>query len=764
MVYVETAKNLSKDDIPKVGGKGANLSEMFNAGFPVPEAFFITVDAYKKFIELNNLRPRMNDIISEVNFSDVSSIQNASRKIHDIFMEAKFPESIKEEISKYYKMLGGMNEEMLNIEFLHAGKDPIYVAVRSSSTMEDIAKTSSAGQQETYLNIRGLEKLLTSIKGCWASLHTARAMYYRHKNNQPQDVDIGVIVQKMVNSYSSGITFTVDPTKPESNQMITEAVWGLGETAVQGQDDPDRYVIDKSNGQIADKKIGHKKIMRIRDPYENKTVIKDVPDDKSDLQILTDQQIIALAAYAKKIEDHYGKPQDIEWATERGKIYITQTRAITTLETKEVQEVYASEEPIVKGTGASPGLAKGTVKIITDMSQLSKIDHGDILVTEMTDPDFVPAMEKSSGIVTDKGGATCHAAIVSRELGIPCIVNTRTATSVLKDGDLVTVDAFHGLVYRGDVTVSQPETVEETSCDESFVQIGVTATVIKANVAFPQTAEKAAQKAEGVGLLRIEHMLTKSGKHPAQFIRDNNSEELTRLLVDGIGAVASAFRGKPVWVRTLDARTDEYRNMSGGENEPTEANPMLGWHGIRRDMDEPELLRAQFRAIKQLHERGLTNVAVMLPFVTNIEEIRRAKMLGHELGLPSTVEYGCMIETPASALIIEDICKEVSFISFGTNDLTMLVLGVDRGNENLVKLYNTFHPAVLRLMKHCIAVAKKNNVKTSICGEAGSDVKMAEILVGYGIDSMSANIDAVDKIRSTVARIEKRMLLDKMRE
>jgi len=1159
MSFVLEAKNLGKEYIKEVGGKAANLAELINSGFPVPEAFFITVESYEKFLESNEIKEDISKIIEDTDFSDINSLNKASEEIKKLILDSKIPSKIRDSIIASYKKLYGAPP--VEIDFIMPMEKP-FVVVRSSGVTEDIEKASSAGQYETFLNIKGEENLLEAVKKCWASLYTPRAIFYRNKYNQPQDTSIGVIVQRMVFSEKSGVVFTIDPTNPVegSGKIIIEACWGLGETLVQGMVEPDRYVVDKVNGRISEKIIGEKIVERIRDPVYGIIVERNVTRDKIEAQVLSDMEILALAAICKKIEQHYKFPQDIEWAIERGRIYIVQTRAVTTLEKPE--EVEKPEGiPILEGYGASPGIATGIVKIIHDISELWKIEKGDILVTKMTSPDYVTSMEKSVAIVTDEGGITCfssdtriltnkgflilsdvyssimegeqlmtisvnkktlktewkkilnafkresnlwrvsisqtgrskqnilditpnhkmltfekrnlvikqlnelikdkefvcsidrigpltysdggngnqlaylsgaifsdgylkldnrrgcvvfrqknipekkqfidavrnyfsdvfglklidygedfykgtlrgriiegsanryacskklpafifseiyetlpermlnsprevllnflagiidgdgssniscksgrlqiytedkkivesiviaclrlniqpqisiqrdkcyniqivenigeilnfsnrikgkfverrfgtklfsakqilsdiiddvnfkgrikpyvkfnllldshkilknliplskeenkeelekivksdlrmlrvkkdcelgipdvynievednnnyivftklftpvlvnncHAAIVSRELGVPCIVGTKIATQTLKDDMKITVDATHGKVFLGELEIEKEETEE--------IKIP-TKVEIKVNLAFPTTVEKA-KNADGVGLLRLEHMLTKAGMHPIEYIRQNRQEELISILEEGIGKIAEFFYPKPVWVRSLDARTDEFRNMRGGENEPKEDNPMLGWHGIRRSLDETEILKCELRALKQLHEKGLDNVVMELPFIINVSELKKAKEIAEEVGAPTN--FGIMVETPAAALTIEEFCKEgIAFASFGSNDLTQMTLGIDRNNERLIDLFDEMHPSMKFLFKHVIETCKKYNVESSICGELPSNRQDAvEFLVKEGINSLSVNIDAIDKVREWVSQIE----------
>jgi len=740
MAYVVTSKdNVTVRD---VGGKCFNLIRLINAGFPVPESFFIIAKAYEDFVEENDLKEKILGIVKKINYDDVKSLSSTSDEIRKLIVEAKMPSKIRDEILDSYKKLYGAPP--VNLDFVRPMDLP-FVAVRSSGIMEDIEKASSAGQYETFLNVKGEESLIKAVQKCWASLYTARVMYYRNKNNQPQDTSIGVAIMRMVNSEGSGVAFTVDPTNPKegSNHIIIEACWGLGESLVQGIVQPDKYVVDKTTGDILDKFIGKKNTEMVRDVMYGVNIRRSIPPDRIEKQVLSDYEIVALAAYCKKIEQYYNMPEDIEWALERGRLYIVQSRAVTTLEEKKTEAIQGTS--ILEGHGASPGVASGIVKLVHDASELNKIQKGDILVTKMTNPDFVVAMERSAAIVTDEGGITCHAAIVSRELGIPCIVGTRTATQVLKEGMKITVDATNGKVYSGEMKIKEEKTKKEVDI-KTKVQI-------KVNLAFPETAERA-KNADGVGLLRLEHMLTKAGMHPIEYIRQGKGEELTKMIFEGVEKVAQAFFPKKVWVRSLDARTDEFRNMKGGEKEPKEDNPMLGWHGIRRSLDEPEILRCELEALKQLHAKGLTNVVWELPFIINVSELKRAKEIAEEVEAPNN--FGIMVEVPACALNIEEFCKEgIAFASFGSNDLTQTTLGLDRNNERLITIFDEMHPSMQFQFKHVIETCKKYKVESSICGELPSNRRDAvEFLIKTGIDSLSVNIDALEKVRKWASEIE----------
>lgn len=772
-------KELSKQDIPLVGGKGANLGEMFNAGIPVPPGFVVTADAYKHFLEVTGIADDIYGILKDLNVEDNESLQAASKKIQEIIIKAGMPRGIEQDIKENYDNLN-VDEEVFRragkqaLDIIKAGRDLPFVAVRSSATAEDLPTASFAGQQATFLNVRGGNKLVEAVQKCWASLFTARAIYYRVKNNFPHEkVFIAVVIQRMINSSKSGVIFSINPMTNNEKEIIIEAGWGLGEAVVSGSINPDQYIIDKETLTLKSKKINEQDWMYTLDPRLGHTVKKNVSQDKINAQILNDSELRKLTELTKNIEDHYGAAQDIEYAIEGSGIYIVQSRPVTTLkkpsETKEKIEKEeaivstAGADVLVQGLSASPGVGSGTVKIVHGIEDLGKVLKGDVLVTKMTNPDMVPTMQRASAIVTDAGGSTCHAAIVSREMGIPCIVGTENATKQLSENEVVTVDATSGKVYKGKISIQKEK--EAYEMEQAPIE---TVTGIKVIMDLPDFAEKAAKTgADGVGLLRCEFMILKHKEHPYYMITTGRREELVQELTQDITKIASAFNGKPVWYRTLDAPTDEFRHLEGGEDEPEEDNPMMGWRSIRRSLDQPELLLAEFEAIKRVHDAGLTNVGVMLPLVTHVEQISKAKEYLKEVGLEpmENIEFGVMVETPASVQIIEEICQEgVDFISFGTNDLTQFTLACDRNSAKVQKWYSEKHPAVLRQIKYVVDVCKKHNVETSICGQAGSDPEMAEFLVKIGIDSISANPDAVKKIRYTVAKAEKKLLLSVARK
>jgi pyruvate,water dikinase len=748
--------DVDKNDVPAVGGKAANLGELIRVEIPVPDGFVVDAKTFRDFIEKASLKEKIYPLLDSVNVEDTNELNRVSEEVRKMIDKTKMPEDIEEEIREAYRRL------------CESEGEEVYVAVRSSATAEDLPGASFAGQQETYLNVRGEDDVVDKVKKCWGSLFTPRAIYYRIQQGfRHEDVSIAVVVQKMVNSEKSGVMFTSHPVTGEK-KCIIEAVFGLGEAIVSGMVTPDSYIYDRITRKLVDVKIGTKKFKLVR---EGDTTVKvELDDETAKKRVLSDDEVEKLVNLGEVIEDHYNTPQDVEWAIEKGEIYIVQSRPITTIREsekveKEMEEGIEKGRILVQGLGASPGIGVGRVRIISSEKEISKVREGDILVTTMTTPDMVPAMKRSAAIVTDEGGMTCHAAIVSRELGVPAVVGTKDATKILKDGMLVTVDGDRGVVYAGDV---REEFEEEKPVVAAAQTPLITATEVKVNISIPEAAERVAREtnADGVGLFRIEHMVLSLEKHPMKFIEDGEVDRYVDLLYEEMKKVVKAFYPKTVWIRTIDAPTDEFRNMEGGENEPIEANPMLGFRGIRRDLQEEEHFRAEMRAIKKLVDEGFTNVGIMLPLITSPEEIRKAKEIAIQEGLPlKKIEFGIMVETPAAAMIIEDLVEEgIDFISLGTNDLTQYTLAVDRNNENVAYLYDETHPAVMKLIERTIKICKEKGVKTSICGQAGSYPEVVEKLVEMGIDSVSANPDAVHQIREVVARVEKKLILDKLRK
>ena len=738
-------EEIKKEDIPSVGGKGASLGEMFSIGLPVPRAFTVTAQAFRRFLVLTGIEEALFKKMEDLDVENAGDLEQASREAKEIVLGAKIPADMRSSIRDAYHQMG----------------KNVIVAVRSSATAEDLPDASFAGQQDTFLNIKGDRDLLDAVQKCWASLYGGRAIYYRAKQGfDDRSVNIAVVVQQLVPSEKAGVMFTSHPITGEPLTII-EGSWGLGEAVVSGSVSPDKYVFDKRSGKVVDRLIARKLIQILPDGKRGTKEVK-VAADRQEIPVLSDDEISRLAAYGKIAEEHYGVPQDLEWAIVAKEIFILQSRPITTIRDSPKAQAKSGSmgKILLEGQGASPGIGAGKVIIVRDAKDSGSVEKGDILVARMTNPDMVPAMKKVAAIVTDEGGMTCHAAIVSRELGTPAVVGTRKATVTLKNGQLVTVDGEKGVVYDGAVAAPIEKAVAE-ACVVAPAPV-VTATLVKVNVSMPEAAKRAAATgADGVGLLRIEHLILELNKTPGWYIAQKKDEEFIQELYRGIRVVLDAFCNKPVWVRTLDAPTDEFRNMQGGETEPIEHNPMLGWRGIRRDLWSPEQFRMQVEAFRRLWKDGYHNLGVMFPMVSHPDEFIRAKKMMETWGVNvDEVTLGIMVEIPSSAILIEDFVKAgIRFASFGTNDLIQYTLAIDRNNENVATMYKPKHPAVLKLIDNAIQVCRKYGVECSICGQAGSDPEMAVWLVEHGIDSISANIDAVPKIREAVLRTEKRMVL-----
>ena len=734
------------------------------------------------------------------------------------------PQDIREDIIRSYDKLC---ESGMDVPAIETEK---YVAVRSSATAEDLPDASFAGQQATFLNIRGKDDLVNAVRGCWASLFEPRAMYYRHeKGFDHLRVGIAVVVQEMVQSESAGVMFTLEPMSNNRGIISIEAAFGLGEIVVSGEVTPDRYLVRKSDLGIVKKEIVKQDWMITKVSGKDENV--DVPEEMREAQKISDSQIIELAKLGKEIEAHYGRPQDIEWAVSGNMVYIVQSRAVTTagpepdkpkaekkqVEAKPAPKLEARQEPkkevkaeakpeqgrgdqeepqteggkaprgsekergatmeeeiipvdkaemLVKGLGASPGVAFGPVQHIPTPKDIDKMSEGAILVTDMTTPDFVPAMKKAAGIVTNAGGSTCHAAIVSRELGIPCIVGTMKATTVLQEGEFVTVDAVHGIVYRGHVGVEAPKKQEAAAGGGMMVAMAapVTGTKIYVNLAEPENAEKvAALPVDGVGLLRAEFIIAGIGEHPRKMMEEGRGQEFADKLAEGMRKIAAAFYPRPVVYRATDFKTNEYRNLKGGEKyEPAEANPMMGYRGCSRYIAEEDLFKLELDAIKKVRETyGLKNLWLMIPFVRKIGEIRAIKEILKRNNVHFTKDFKLwiMVEVPSTVFMIEEFCKEgIHGISIGSNDLTQLILGIDRDNATMADAFDERNLSVMRAIKHVVKVCNKYGVTTSICGQAPSVYpEFAQKLVEFGINSISVNPDVIDRTRKIVAAAEAKL-------
>jgi pyruvate, water dikinase len=767
-------ENVRKDDVHIVGGKCANLGELTAKGVTVPPGFAVTADAFRRFLE----ETKLGEVIQKTLTSgegprDPKQYEEASEEIRKIIESAPMPADIASEVRSAYRDLERKT-----------GNTQVKVAVRSSATSEDLPDASFAGQQDTYLNVKGEDQLVHYVQKCWSSLYTPRAIFYREEKGFPHEkVLISVGVQKMVDSEVSGVIFTLDPVNGDPSKIIIESCWGLGEALVSGLVRPDRYIVDKGTLQIVHKEIVPKMVEHVPNLETGLTMQRDVPAERRNTASLGDEQVVELARLARDIEDHYQTPQDVEFAVEHSesgqKVYVVQTwpetfwaRMKSPSDSSRAHII--DRVVVVQGLAASPGLHAGRAKVVVGLKDAGRMmKEKDILVTRMTNPDWVPYMKIAGAIVTEDGGTTCHAAIVSREMGIPCIVGARNATKLLLTGKEYTVDAKAGVVYLG--LVEEVLKPAGAVVQQIPTVIPVTSTRIYVNISLPELAEKVAREthADGVGLLRAEHMMLSVGKHPRLLIEEGGGQKMVDAFAEGVRRVATPFAPKPVVYRCLDFKPDEFLGLPGGEKYERDAghvgpNPLLGFRGAFRYVKEPDVFRLECRAIRKVREEfKLTNVHVMLPFVRTLEDFRNAKKIMEEEGLKRSPDFKLwiMCEVPSTVLLIDKFVQEgIDGISFGTNDLTMLILGIDRDDASIQEIYDERNLAVLRAMSHVIRICSEAGVTTSICGQAPSNYpEVVEFLVREGAVSMSVNPDKVIETKQLVAGIEQKLILEGMR-
>ncbi|MEX1052577.1 MAG: phosphoenolpyruvate synthase [Patescibacteria group bacterium] len=775
---------IDKDDILKVGGKGANLGEMTKAKFPIPYGFVVTSQAFGEFIKANNLNKKIKLLLKDLNHENHQQLKEVATSVRDLIESSDIPKPIINKIASSYsellvmeakyfkKRVGFFKSSVIKLKSIY--KDP-FVAVRSSATSEDSPTASFAGQQDSYLNVIGETELINRVRQCWASLYTERSIYYRkQKKISEEGLGIAVVVQRMVQAEKSGIAFTVDPLSSDKNSMVIEAIVGLGEFIVQGKVAPDYYKVSKGSIEILEKKINFQKLKLERFKKKNKE--RKLNAKKGNKQKLTDEEIVKVALVIKDIEKHYFFPQDIEWAIEKNNLYIIQTRPITTLrkpilkkdkESKnytELQDIEITDKPVLaSGDPASPGIAAGKVVIIKTPNEISKIKLGDIMVAPQTNPDFVQAMKKASAIITEKGGRTSHAAIVSRELGIPAIVGVKNATKILKEGMAVKVNGLEGKIYK--IAEREIKAIEKSKTEKhkkTSTKKLLTLTRIYVNLSDPDQAIEISKKhVDGIGLLRAEFIIADIGVHPKLYIKQGKEQEFVDKLSSKLLKFAKAFSPRPVIYRATDFKTNEYRNLKGGaEFEQKEENPMLGFRGAIRYIHNPEVFRMELKALKKIWDKHHRNIHLMIPFLRRPWELIKIKEIIESEGLfdlPGFKLY-IMVEVPSVALELEDFLKiGVDGVSIGTNDLTMMTLGLDRDNENVADLYDERVSSVMTLLEHIVKTAVKYEVESGICGQAASDYPdLVENLIDAGITSLSINVDAIDRTRELVYNIEKR--------
>ena len=748
---------LSKGDVDYAGGKGANLGELTRAGIPVPDGFVVGAPAYAKFADETGLREWLESDLAGLEADDTEKLETLAGEIKAHVESQPMPIALREAIATAY-------------ETLSPGSDA-HVAVRSSATAEDTASASFAGMNETFLHIRGVEDLIDAVRRCWASLFGARTIFYRAKRGLAQaDMDIAVVVQLQIPSTRAGVMFTVDPASGRRDRLVIEGSFGLGEAVVSGSVSPDRYVLDKETLEVLTDEVHKKELVIEATGNGSGTTTRPTTEEESQRPVLSQDEVRMIGELGRRIEEHYGSPQDTEWAfDESGKPWMLQSRPVTTTLDSAPADGQGSGEGkvLVRGLGAAPGAASGVTRVVSSLEEIGELEGGEVLVTHMTSPDWVPLMRRAAGIVTDSGGMTCHAAIVSRELGIPCVVGTGDATDKLRDGQLVTVDSKRGVVRDGAEKPAEAE--PPTAAAPAPAQ--ATGTRLLLNLSEPSQVDRASElNADGVGLLRAELMILEAldGVHPRQLIEEGRTAEFVDRMADGLLTFASGFAPRPVTYRTIDFRTNEFRGLDGGDRfEPEEANPMIGYRGALRYTREPDLLQLELDAISRVYDAGYSNLHVMLPFVRTVRELRVCRQLFEDAGLLGRpgFELWVMAEVPSVLFNLEAYAElGITGISVGSNDLTQLMLGADRDSEVLADVFDERDPAVVRYLSELIPRARGLGLKTSICGQAPSvHPEYAEILVRAGIDAISVSSDAIDRARSLVASAEQRLLLDAAR-
>lgn len=745
---------VGRDAVPLVGGKGANLGELTQAKIPVPPGFVVTTRAYREFIDHSGLDLTLRRILNGLDVDDDEQLNQKARAVQHAIEQAEMPATMQQEITAAYAELG---------------EGP--VAVRSSATAEDLAEASFAGQQATFLNIEGGHNVVEAVQRCWASLFEPRAIFYREQAGWGHlDVDLAVPVQQMIQSESSGVMFTVDPITNDHNRVVIEAAFGLGEAVVGGLVSPDHYEVDKSTSGIIERQIFSQDRMLVRstdgriDPEHGQNSWRNLSESEGSTPKLSDAQVVELSEIGQRIESHYGSPQDIEWGLVDNTFYLLQTRPITTVAPSaktngDNPAPTPVEEPILGGSPASPGVATGRVRVILNARETSAIGEGDVLVAEMTTPDFVPAMKRAAAIITERGGRTCHAAIISRELGVPCVVGA-TGAALLANGREVTVDGASGNVYDG----VQSDLLDwwHDREEELYAPIA-TETKLYVNLAEPEIADRVAERdVDGVGLLRAEFIIARLGEHPRNFISTGRQDEYVKRLSEGMRKIASAFDPRPVVYRATDFKTNEYANLTGGDiYEPDEENPMIGYRGAARYIREPDLFELELRALELVREDH-PNLHLMIPFVRTPDEMAQVVKQVDDYGLerdaaaPGGFQLWMMVEVPSNVFLLDEFIDcGIDGVSIGSNDLTQLTLGIDRDSERFADSFDERNPAVLKAIEHVITTAKRRGITVSVCGQGPSEhPDLAQRLVDWGITSISVTPDVIEQTRHLVANAE----------
>ncbi|MCH8821012.1 phosphoenolpyruvate synthase [Patescibacteria group bacterium] len=760
MKYIVWFSQIDKEDVDIVGGKGANLGEIRRIGSPVPDGFVVTSKAYFEFLEKNKLGVRVEEILGKLDYNNQELVDEISEHIKDVIKSSPLPEEIISEVRNEYKKLSNSKG---------------YVAVRSSATVEDLSVKSFAGQLDTFLNLNNLDNILSSIKKCWASLYNPRALLYLKESGLGKSkIGVAVIIQEMVQSEVSGVMLTVDPMTNNKDRLVIESVWGLGNLIVEGVVTPDHYEVAKSSFTIINKKISTQTTQLILAKEQNKEI--PVSAAYQNIQKVSDEKIIELAKIGRKIENTYLFPQDIEWAIENNKLYILQSRPVTSAESEPDEKFEKTEinlPVLVKGTPTSPGIAQGVAKIIKSSKQVARVKRGDILVLPVNNHNFIAALKKAAAVITDKGGETSHAAIIAREMGLPCVVGTSIATNMIKPDTVVTVNGSTGIVYKGGLPYKRISRLvasfeDKSASNKKEPADKKTATKIFVNLVDSTLAYEISQKnVDGVGLLRAEFLISEIGIHPKKLIEKNKKDLYIKKIIEGLKISCASFDPRPVVYRVSDYTSNEYKNFkNGSQYEIEEENPLLGFRGAIRYISEPEIFSLELEAIKYVRNKlNLKNLWLLIPYVRTLEEMANIKRMVAASGLhrSSTFKLILSVEVPSTVFLIDKFLDiGIDGISIDLADLTSLLLGADRGNEKIFKYFSDLDKSVLWALERVIKEARRKRVYSTLVGQnTVLSPQLVDKVIEWGIDSISVTPDMIESTRNTVYEAEKRVVVSR---